>query len=220
MALAERFFSRNKEIAIVGTGHVLHSSISAVRREIQSFKPELVAIELDMGRFIAISRRAKPRAKGVFVNLLSSLQQRAARTTGVRAGSEMLAAVREARKHNIPVALIDQDIRITLRRALHGMTLREKAKLGWNLLFGAFEAGNKEKLDSIISQKDELMAKFKQELPNLYATLVTERDEYMARAVAQQPFQRILIVVGAAHVTGLRKRLEYRNKGGRLRNIT
>jgi len=67
--------------------------------------------------------------------------------------------------------------------------------------------GDKQALDSLISQKDELMLEFKRELPHLYRALVTERDSYMAGAISQLPFSRILVVVGAAHLNGIKKEL-------------
>ena len=211
MAVKSHFFTEKKEITIVGTGHVMRKSVATVRAEIARFKPEAVALELDMGRFIALGRRVHKKPRGIVPLLLSVLQKKAARTTGIRAGSEMMAAAREARKHNIPVVLIDRDIRITLRNGLRSMTLREKARLVWGLVAGFFEVGNKHALDSLISQKETLMLEFKRELPHLYKALVTERDAYMAEGISQLPYSRILVVCGAAHLNGIRKRLEYRN---------
>ena len=82
-----------------------------------------------------------------------------------------------------------------------------KAKLIWGLAAGFFEMGDKQALDGLMNQKDELMLEFKRELPHLYRALVTERDNYMAGAISQLPFCRILVVVGAAHVNGIKKRL-------------
>jgi len=210
MAKIERFKSKDKEISIVGTGHVLRKSLQAVKSETQEFKPDVVALELDMPRFLALRKRKRPKPKGIVERLLFELQKEASKTTGVKAGAEMLAAAREARKHNIPVVLIDRDIRITLKRALHNMSFSEKLKLLVGMIGGIFEVRDKAKLDSLIGQKDELMEEFKKELPSFYKALVTERDVYMARAIASLPQSRVMVVVGAGHLNGLKKRLEYR----------
>lgn len=210
MAEITRFTSGDKQITIVGTGHVLKKSVALAKAEIKDFKPEVVALELDMNRFLALSRRTRRKPKGIIPLLLMNLQKKAAKTTGVRAGAEMMAAAKEARKHKIPIVLVDRDIRITLQRGLRNMTLREKAKLVWGLIAGFFEVGDKAKLNSIFDQKDELMEEFKHELPSIYKAFVTERDIFMAHSISQLPYSRILVVAGAGHAKGIRKRLEYR----------
>ena len=210
MAKIERFSTKQKEISAVGTGHVLQKSLQAVKSEIQDFAPEAVALELDLPRFLALTKKKKRKPKGIAERLLFELQSQAGKTTGVRPGAEMLAAAREARRHNIPVVLIDRDIRITLRRAFGGMTIKEKLKLLAGVVGGFFEVRDKSKLDSLISQKDELMVEFRRELPSAYRALVTERDAYMSKAISALPYSRVLLVVGAGHLSGIRKRLEYR----------
>ena len=104
--------------------------------------------------------------------------------------------------------LIDQDIRVTLQRGLGNMTRKEKLKLVWGLIAGFFEVGNKDTLDALLDQKDDLMEEFKHELPSIYKAFVTERDIYMAQAVSNLPHSRILVVVGAGHLSGIKKLLE------------
>ena len=49
----------------------------------------------------------------------------------------------------------------------------------------------------------------KREFPGLYKALVAERDMYMARRLAglSGGFERIVVVVGAAHLPGLQRML-------------
>ncbi|MCK4327210.1 MAG: TraB/GumN family protein [Candidatus Diapherotrites archaeon] len=210
MAKIERFKTKDKAISIVGTGHVLRKSLQAVKSEIQDFAPDAVALELDLGRFLALTQRTRPRPKGFVEVLLFELQKQAGKTTGVKPGAEMVAAAREARKHGIPVVLVDRDIRVTLKRALRNMTLSEKVKLLTGIIGGFFEVRDKARLNTLIDQKDELMVEFKRELPSVYKALVTERDAYMAKAISSLPYSKVLAVVGAGHIAGIRKRLEYR----------
>ena len=65
MAKIERFKTRTKEISVVGTGHVLRKSLQAVKSEIRDFGPDVVALELDLPRFIALTTRRRPKPKGI-----------------------------------------------------------------------------------------------------------------------------------------------------------
>ncbi len=206
----EHFTAHGKQISIVGTGHVLRESVNAVKKEIKDFQPDTVAIELDMNRFLALEKRKRVKPKKLVERLLYELQKQAGQTTGISPGAEMKAAAREAGKHRIPVALIDRDIRITLNRALRNITFKEKLKLLYGILGGFIEVRDKRKLDTLIDQKDELMIEFEKELPSVYKALVTERDTYMARAILTIPANKIMVVVGAGHTTGIKKQLEYR----------
>ena len=47
------------EIRLVGTAHVSAQSIDDVRAAIEEFKPGLVAVELDQGRYKALTKQAK-----------------------------------------------------------------------------------------------------------------------------------------------------------------
>ncbi|MBP5474657.1 MAG: TraB/GumN family protein, partial [Methanomicrobium sp.] len=48
------------EIRLVGTAHVSQNSIDEVKRAIEEFEPDVVAVELDRGRFAAIKKEGKP----------------------------------------------------------------------------------------------------------------------------------------------------------------
>ncbi|HPQ76894.1 MAG TPA: TraB family protein, partial [Methanoregulaceae archaeon] len=45
------------EIRIVGTAHVSAKSIEEVRESIEEFCPDLVAVELDRGRYASLKRQ-------------------------------------------------------------------------------------------------------------------------------------------------------------------
>ena len=61
----------------------------------------------------------------------------------------MNAAMQEAKKHNLSVALVDRDISITLKRAWRKMGIREKFRLTWEFLKAilGYEEGEIEDLD-------------------------------------------------------------------------
>ena len=133
------------EIRLVGTAHVSQNSIDEVRLAIEEFQPDVVAVELDRGRFAAIKKEGKPPEmddiiKGGNFNetlvqwMLAYIQRKIGMDVGIEPGAEMLAAINEAESRQIPVALADRDIRITLSRFWRGMTVLEKLRLIYALM--------------------------------------------------------------------------------------
>ena len=154
-----------KEVWLVGTGHVLKNSVRQVREAILEFQPDVVSVELDMARYLAKKSGKKPdyrklggpRAEKIFALVLHFMQQRAGETMGMAPGEDMFSAIRLAAKNRVPVALIDQDIRITLRKAKSQITFKEKITLIKALFLGFFELGNKQEIESVMDKRDELL---------------------------------------------------------------
>ena len=101
------------EIRLVGTAHVSQKSVEEVRSAIEEFQPDIVGVELDRGRFISLTEEtAEPSVTEILKSgnfgqillqwILTYIQQRIGAETGVKPGSEMLAAIEEA--HQKPVA--------------------------------------------------------------------------------------------------------------------
>ena len=119
----------------------------------------------------------------------------------------MKQAVRLAKKNNMKVALIDQDIEITLRRLSKSLTWKEK----WNFIVDVFKAIVLRKkevefdLRTVPSKKviKKLIDKVKKRYPNIYNVLVKERNEVMAKILARlmkdKPDDKLLAIVGAGH---------------------
>ena len=137
----------NDNIILIGTAHISKDSVKEVREAIEKYKPDIVAVELCKRRHEAITKKDKwentPVTKLLKSNnaylmlaqtFLSSIQRRLGKEYGVEPGSEMIAAMQEAKKHGIDVALVDRDITITLKRAWRKMGVREKFRLSWEFL--------------------------------------------------------------------------------------
>jgi pheromone shutdown protein TraB len=118
----------------------------------------------------------------------------------------MLHAVRLAQQKKIPIALVDQDIRVTLKRLSKGVSWLERVRFAKDLVGGVF--GKKKNLpfdlrtvpsDEII---ESLIKDVRKRYPNLYRVLVQERNEIMARrlaGLARRTDGKVLAVVGAGH---------------------
>ena len=82
---------------------------------------------------------------------------------GVSPGSEMLHAIKLAKKHQLRIAFIDQDIEITLRRLSAELTWREKWNFLVDLCKGIF-SGKKQmkelREDALLSLLPEFLARF------------------------------------------------------------
>jgi len=210
------------EIRIVGTAHVSQQSVDEVRAAIGEFTPDVVAIELDPSRFQALKKQAAdPTVKDVLEVknfnsllvqwLLAYLQRKIGFDVGVAPGAEMKAAIEEAEKRGIAIALVDRDIRVTLLRFWNSLGVIGKIKMFWALVVSIAEVDSGEEID-IESLKDQdvidmVMAEFRKFSPNGARALIDERDAFIAHQLillkAQRPEGKILAVVGAGHRQGI-----------------
>ena len=214
----------DRTIIIVGTAHVSQQSVDLVREVIENERPDHVCIELDDKRFQALSdenRWQKLDLKAVIKNrqlstlmvsiMMAGYQKKLGDNLGVSPGAELLAAARTAADLGIPICLCDRDIRITLRRAWKSTSLFRKAYLMSSLIAGMFysEEIDEEKLEELKKQDvlTELMAEMGDSLPAMKKVLIDERDIYMAEKIKTTPGQRVVAVVGAGHLEGIKQHL-------------
>jgi pheromone shutdown-related protein TraB len=214
-----------KEIFLIGTAHVSKESVDLVMDVIKRENPDVVAVELDEQRYDAlvnkkkwdeteIHRVIKEGKTHLFLLqlLLTNFQRKIGDEFGVKPGSEMLKAIELANERGIRIALVDRDIRITLKRALNRMSLREKLSLIYGFLSGVFE---EEKIEEDILEKlkdkdvmTEMMEELAREIPSVKDVLIDERDMYIANKITKSDGKKIVAVVGAGHVEGIKDIIE------------
>lgn len=212
------------EIRIVGTAHVSQKSVDEVRAAIAEFQPDVVAIELDQGRYIALRKK---EADGPSVSqvleaknfnqllvqwVLAYLQRKIGMDVGVEPGAEMKAAIEEAEQRRIELALIDRDIRITLRRFWGSLNLWEKLKMFYALAVSVVSIGSEDIDVEELTKKDVMdvaMEEFRKFSPHGAHALIDERDAYLAYQIRtlQENHQRVLAVMGAGHKEGVERYL-------------
>ena len=146
---------------------------------------------------------------------LGSIQRKLGKEYGVEPGSEMIAAMDEAKKHDLDVALVDRDISVTLKRAWKRMGIREKFRLAWEFLKAmmGFDEEELEELDlkELMDQDmiSTLMEEFGEIAPSVTTVLIHERDQYIAKKILEESKKgKIVAVVGAGHLKGIQKHLE------------
>lgn len=217
-------------LTIIGTAHVSEESVNEVKDAIYEQHPEVVAIELDRGRYvrlkqqmmgieqddtISVSKIIKENKVGLFLTttLLGYFQSKIGADLDVAPGSEMVGAIEASEDLGIPIALIDRDINITLQRALNKMGFIEKSKFLVSLIASVFGFGEDEEDIDVEELKnpenlDELMEMFKDEAPSVHEVLVHERDAYLAGRINGLPQDHVIAVVGAGHKPGIERYLD------------
>ncbi|MBV6420019.1 MAG: hypothetical protein DAHOPDDO_01245 [Ignavibacteriaceae bacterium] len=224
-----------REFIIVGTAHISRQSVDLVKEVIEKEKPNVVCVELDEKRLKALSEKNRwenldlrkiikeKQLSTLIVNLvLSSYQKKLGEKLGVSPGTELLEAVQVANEKNIPIELCDREVRITLRRAWHSMNLWQKSKFLAGGLGGLFEKQEltEEKLAELRNKDvlSEMMDEIGKAMPVLKKIIIDERDQYIAQRMKDSNGKKIVSVVGAGHVKGLKKFLESNEKVD-LKNI-
>ncbi|OKY77984.1 MAG: Pheromone shutdown protein TraB containing GTxH motif [Candidatus Methanohalarchaeum thermophilum] len=215
----------DSEIFLLKTAHVSQKSVREVEEKIKEFNPDIVAVELDLYRYRAFKKdnikKRKISLRKILKNpfssllhyLLSNVQKKIGRDLGVKPGSEMIKAIEVAKEKNIPVLLIDRDIKITLNRLRSKMGFFEKLKLIKYLIIGSIGVkGKKIDLKEITEDEtvDLLINELRNRFPTVAEVLLDERDAYMAHRLLKETKrrQRILGVMGAGHVKGVEKYLK------------
>ncbi|WP_405304091.1 TraB/GumN family protein [Methanobrevibacter sp.] len=216
-------------LTIIGTAHVSSQSVDEVKDAIYEQHPDVVAIELDQGRYIRLKKEMmgieeddtisvtqiiKENKVGLFLTttLLGYFQSKVGADVDVKPGSEMVGAIEACEDLEIPIALIDREIGTTLQRALNKMGFMEKAKFVYGLIASIFGMDDDDEIDiedlKNPDNLDDLMEMFKDEAPSVHEVLVHERDAYLAGKILQIPQDHVIAVVGAGHKPGIEKFLD------------
>jgi len=220
-----RLTVEDREIILVGTAHVSRESTRLVEEVIAAEKPDTVCVELCSSRFHALRQGDRwrdtdivkvIREKKAFLLLsnllLASFQKRIAKKMDVMPGAEMLKAVETADAVGAGIWLADRDIRTTLSRAWHSMGWWTRIKLLSQLLVSMGEADDitEEEIERMKQQDvlEALLSEVGRSMPALKTILIDERDRYLAAKIRQAPGRKIVAVVGAGHVPGIRANWE------------
>jgi len=212
----------DKEITLVGTAHVSRESADLVVSVIEEAKPETVCIELCEARYDSIRQKKKwqdtniikvIKDKKAFLLLsnllLASFQKRIADKFDIKPGEEIIKAIEIAEAVGADVHLADRDIRITLSRTWRSMGLWSKLKLLFQLLLSVGELDDISEEDiEKMKQADvleTLLADVGKSLPAIKDILIDERDLYLTHKIRTAPGSRIVAVVGAGHVPGIKE---------------
>ena len=212
----------DKEIILLGTAHVSKESVRLVADVIEAEKPDTVCVELCESRYQSIRQKDKwqdtdivkvIKEKKTFLLLsnllLVSFQKRIADKLDVKPGEEMIKAMEIGEALGAEIHLADRNIRITLLKTWRAMGLWSKVKLLFQLVLsiGKIDEINEEDIEKM-KQEDvlhTLLSEVGKSLPILKDILIDERDQYLAQKIRTAPGNKIVAVVGAGHVPGIKK---------------
>src|SRR3989338_1237239 len=219
-------------LKIIGTSHIAKQSIEEIKKTVEEFQPEIMAVELDLKRARALMQQQKNKisfrdmakigVKGyAFVVIGQYIQQKLGKMVGVAPGSEMKTALEIANIKKLQIAFIDQPINITLKNFSKELTWKEKGRFALDLAKGVLfpkkqmKKYGMEDFDLRKVPEQQAIAKIvshvKKQYPSIYKTIIADRDKYMVKQLVKimrkNPEKKILAVVGAGHQEGMEKLL-------------
>jgi pheromone shutdown-related protein TraB len=212
----------DKKVIVVGTAHISRESEQQVGQIIQAEKPDTVCVELCQSRYQSMRQKERwqetdivkvIKEKKTFLLLsnllLASFQKRIAKKLDIKPGAEMLKAIETAEEVGAEIYLADRDIRTTLARTWRAMGLWSKVKLMFQIILslGEVEEIKEEDIEKMKQEDvlESLLAEVGKSLPILRDILIDERDQYLAEKIKNAPGQKIVAIVGAGHVQGIKK---------------
>lgn len=210
---------------LIGTAHVSKTSAEEVKRVIEMEKPDAVCIELDEQRYQAIMDSDKWKKMDIFkvikdkkstlllMNLaISSFQKRMAKQFNIEAGQEMIQGIKSAEEVGAELVLADRNIQITFSRIWGNVGTKGKLMLLTQVMAGIFsnETITEEELEKMKSQDaiSSILDEFTEHFPRLKTPLIDERDQYLAEKIKRAKGQKIVAVLGAAHVPGITEEIK------------
>lgn len=198
-------------IHVYGTSHVSEESFDIIDEAIEKHDPEVVALELDYPRLNSLMNDEETSGGGLFPRLIRYFQESIGSKTGVMPGEEMKYGFEKAMDEGREVALVDQDIRVTLKR-LKDVRRKEKVRAVVSILLG-FVSRDKFDVSEIPDDEviDELIGELKEEFPEIYEVLMEERNEYIVEALRKVDEENegdVVAFLGAAHVGPVRRMLD------------
>ncbi|RLE39051.1 hypothetical protein DRJ17_02015 [Candidatus Woesearchaeota archaeon] len=221
---------RYKNLIIIGTSHIARQSYKEVRHLILTEMPGIIALELDKQRLAALMSKERPRPnlalikhiglKGYLFTLIGSyIQKKLGSKVGVLPGEEMKEAIRLAQKLQLRLALIDQDILVTMKEFSKTFTWKERFRFIADVFKGIFFKKKQLKkyglenldLSKVPSQAtiNKLIQDLKYRYPNIYKSLIVDRNRVMAKNLTglmkHFPDKKILAIVGAGHEEAILK---------------
>jgi pheromone shutdown-related protein TraB len=214
---------------LLGTAHVSRTSAETVTRLIENGEYDAVSVELCENRHQALTADKRWTEMNLFKILregkagmimaslaLSGYQRRIADQLGIEPGAEMRAAIQAAAGTGASLQLIDRDLATTLKRVYRSISFWRRFLLLSGLIGSSFSSEEIAEEDiEKLKQGDLLEAtfnEFAEQTPEIYRTLISERDEFMAARLREENTnaegRRVLVVVGAGHLAGLAKYLQ------------
>src|SRR5690606_7280581 len=125
---------------------------------------------------------------------------------------EMLQGIESAKEVGAELVLADRNIQITFARIWNSVGFTGKMKVLMSIIYSIFsnETITEEELEKMKSKDmlNSMLTEFSTSFPKLKEPLIDERDQYLAQKIKHAPGQKIVAVLGAAHVPGIKEEIK------------
>jgi len=209
-------------ITLIGTGHVfdLRHQINRILDDVQ---PDIVCVELDEKRYMALLRRKEGKVHAssnknasFLYRLLGRFQDSIAAQYGVQAGDEMLTGIQFAHEHQKAISFIDVPADKMFSRMINEMKLTEKLRLlisAFGSIFVSKKQVDKE-IDKIETNLERYLDQVGDKFPTIKRVLLDERNQYMVDQLlnAQNNYDNVVAIVGDGHIPGLNSLLKQQDQ--------
>jgi len=221
----ERITLAEKEIYVVGTAHVSAESVEDVKTTVEAVGPDSICVELCAARHKALVQKDNWKKMDIFKVIkekralfllaqliLNSFYTRLGKQLKVQPGAEMIEGMRQADRIGAELVLADRDIEITLKRVWGYLNLWNKLVMVSQLMASFFVGGSIDsELVEEMKSKDQLeniMEAFTDSFPEVKKRLIDERDIYLSQKIRTAPGKKIVAIVGAGHVKGIKEHIK------------
>jgi len=138
-------------------------------------------------------------------------------------GQEMLQGIKSAKETGAELVLADRNIQITFLRIWRKLSLWEKTKLFFSLLFSFGEEIELSSEDVKDLLKDETLEsvvfEMRKKFPVIGEVLISERDQYLANKIKEAPGKKVVAILGGAHVPGVKEEIFKRQDIDRITEV-
>ncbi len=215
-----------KTIILVGTAHVSNQSAILVKEAIEHYQPDTICIELDSDRLESLKNpkswqetdlkqvlKDKKTTQLLASLMLSSYQQRMAKSMNSELGLEMITAINLAKENNIRLECVDRNVNVTFKRIWNSLSFKEKTDLLYYGFSSIFEDNSEEISEEELHKMLEedilsaALSEIRESVPTIAKILVDERDQFLANKIKNAKGDLILAVVGGAHVPGIKEEI-------------
>ncbi|MDR1320819.1 MAG: TraB/GumN family protein [Gracilibacteraceae bacterium] len=215
---------QGKELILIATAHVSRESAALVREVVTAEQPDSICVELDEDRLrnmqnpdawkkTDIVQVIRSKKVGFLIAnlILSSYQKKLAARLDTAVGQEMREGIACAEEFGKNLVLADRQIQTTFLRIWRKITFWEKLKLIFGLVFSLGDDTEVSAADvEEMLQEDMLdaaLSDIRANLPKAGHILVDERDQYLAHQIKNAPGPKVVAILGAAHVAGIKNEI-------------
>lgn len=213
-----------REFILIGTAHVSRKSVDEVKEIIETEKPDTVCVELCQSRYQSITDADKWKNTDIIkvikegkaflllaTLLISSYQKKLAKKFGINPGQEMIHGITSAQEIGATLCMADRDIQTTMLRLWRSVGLWGKLKLFFQLMLSMAldEELSEEEMEKMKTQDmlSAVLDDMAHSFPQLKSILIDERDKFLAQKIKTAPGNKLVAVLGAGHIPGVKQEL-------------